>query len=173
MEWSEVAALVVVILTALLGVILTLCTLPGTWLMVLASLLMLLWQPGMFKWYTIAGLAVLAIVAEVFELLSGAVGAKKFGGSRNAAWGAIGGGILGAILGTFLLPIPVVGTIVGAVAGAGGGAMIIERHMNSKSWNDAAKIGTGAAVGRLAAVIIKGSIAAIMAFILIVDAVVK
>ncbi len=171
MEWSEVAALVVVILTALLGVILTLCTLPGTWLMVLASLLMLLWQPGMFKWYTIAGLAVLAIAAEVFELLSGAVGAKKFGGSRNTAWGAIGGGILGAILGTVLFPI--VGTIVGAVAGAGGGAMIVERHMNSKSWNDAAKIGTGAAVGRLAAVIIKGSIAAVMAIILIVDAVVK
>lgn len=167
----EISAIAVVIFMAFLGVILTLVTLPGTWLMVLTTLLMLLWQPGMFKWYTIASLAALALIAEGFEMLSGAVGAKKLGGSSNAAWGAVAGAIAGAILGTFVMPI--IGTIVGAVLGAGGGAMLIERQLNKKSWNDAAKIGTGAAVGRLVAVVVKGSIAGIMALIMIIDAFVK
>lgn len=167
----EISAIAVVIFMALVGVILTLATLPGTWLMVLTTLLMLLWRPDMFSWYTIAGLAALALLAEAFEALSGAVGTKKLGGSTNAAWGAVAGAIAGAILGSFVVPL--LGTIVGAVLGAGGGAMFIERQVNKKSWNDSAKIGTGAAVGRLVAVVVKGSIAGIMAVIMIVDAFVK
>lgn len=172
MQWMDVAAISVVILTALLGLLLTLLTLPGTWLMVLAAPLMNLWQPGMFDWKTISTLAALALLGEAFEMLSGAAGAKKVGGGGKAATGAIVGGIVGAILGTFI-PIPIVGTIVGAVLGAGGGAALAERHWNNKSWNDAARIGTGAAVGRLAAVVVKGSLAAIMAIIMIVAAVLK
>ncbi len=167
----EASAISVVIFMAFLGVILTLVTLPGTWLMVLTALLMLLWQPTMFPWYTIVSLAVLALLAEGFEMLSGAVGTKKFGGSTKAAWGAVAGAIAGAILGSFVVPL--IGTIIGAVLGAGGGAMFIERQVNKKSWNDSAKIGTGAAVGRLVAVVVKGSIAGIMALIMIIDAFVK
>jgi uncharacterized protein YqgC (DUF456 family) len=65
-------------------------------------------------WPTLLVLTALTILAQLLDLVSGAVGAKYFGATR---WGAIGG-ILGAIVGLFFGVIGIfVGPLVGALAG--------------------------------------------------------
>lgn len=65
-------------------------------------------------WTTLVVLTLLMILAQLLDILSGAVGAKYFGATR---WGAIGG-ILGAIVGLFFgLPGIFIGPIVGALVG--------------------------------------------------------
>lgn len=164
-----VLAACVVILGAIIGVVLTLVTLPGIWTMLLIALICKAWQPGLLSWWVLGIGAGLAVLGEVLEFVGSAAGAKSTGGSRAGAVGSVIGGILGAILGTPVFPI--VGTIVGAVVGAGLGAGIAERGVSDRTWGEAWKSGQGAAVGRLASVLIKGVLSVIVALMLCVDAV--
>ena len=122
----------------------------------------------MFSWWTLGACALLAALGELIELAASALGAAKAGGSRAGSCCALGGSIAGAIGGSFFLPP--IGTIVGAVLGAGLGAGLGELYFAGKTWNTAAKIGTGAAVGRLVATVCKIGIAVAVAGTLIVTA---
>lgn len=156
-----------------LGVGLTALTLPGIWLMLLCAGLAQWWhvwqyKTEMFSWWTLGACAALAVIAEVIEMVASALGASKFGATKTGALGAVIGAILGAIIGSFILFF--VGTIVGAAVGAGVGALLIERHIKSRSWEEATKAGTGAAIGRLAATLVKVGIAVVVAVVLSVAA---
>src|SRR5262245_49085193 len=126
-DWPYWIATLGMPLVALLGIALTAITLPGAWLLVVAALAVTLWQPGALSWWTLAALLLLAILGEVIEFLSGALGATKAGGGKHGAIGAIVGSLAGAILG---LPfLPPVGPIIGGALGAAAGAIAGERWL--------------------------------------------
>ncbi len=155
-----------VVLMSLVGIALTLVTLPGAWLMLATAVLCNLWQPGMFNWWTIGVGAGVAVIAEIVELAASAVGAKTTGGSRSGAVGSIVGAMIGAVVGTPFLPP--IGTVAGAVLGAAAGALIAERGIANNNWRGSAKVAGGAAAGRLVATIFKTGAAIIVAGMLIV-----
>jgi uncharacterized protein len=168
-----VFAAITVIIASILGVVLTIFSLPGIWFMLLVGLACkVFWVDELFSWWVLGAVLAIVIIAEISDFATSAIGASKAGGSKSAAWGAVVGSIVGAILGTPLIPIPVVGTIVGAVIGAGLGAVIIELGVHQKTLKDSAKVGGGAAAGRLAAVLIKGTLAVLAAVIFTVAVIV-
>lgn len=102
---------ILLMLAGLVGTVVPL--LPGTVLILCGAVLghFMLHAVG---WATLLGLTALTILAQLLDLVSGAVGAKWFGATR---WGAIGG-ILGAIIGLFFGVIGIfVGPLLGALAG--------------------------------------------------------
>lgn len=104
----------VLMLTGLVGTVVPL--LPGTTIIFAAAVLhyFMLGEAHSVGWWTLGGLLLLTVVSHVLDLISGSLGAKKFGATR---WGAIGG-ILGAIIGLFFGIIGIfVGPLVGVLAG--------------------------------------------------------
>lgn len=158
-------AAVIITLLAPLSVVLVLITLPGTWVLLAVVAVLQAWRGELVEWNTLAWCAGLAIVGELVEFAASALGAAKAGGSKRAALGSIAGALVGAILGTpWLFPI---GPIVGGSLGAGVGALLAERTIATKTWAHSAKVGTGAAIGRLVATACKSAIAAIVAIIVV------
>src|SRR3712207_1503794 len=96
---------ILTLLVMLVGMFLNIIGLPGIWLMIGAV--------GVYAWLTRADnyvgtvslivLVGLGVLAEVVEFLAGSAGAKKAGGSKRSAMGAIVGAIIGGI---FLSVIP-------------------------------------------------------------------
>lgn len=159
-------------LSAVAGTFLTAFTLPGIWFMLLVAGLAQWYTiaaqgDAMFSWWTLAACAVLALLAEIVETTASALGASKAGGSRSAAIASIFGAILGAIVGTIALAfLPIVGTVIGAAVGAGVAALLVEKQLGRRTWADSGRVGAGAAVGRLAAVVAKLGFAVTVGLIL-------
>lgn len=159
----------IVALVGLVGIAATLFSLPGVWLIVGTAALIDLWRPEVFSLRTLIIAALLAIMAEIVELVASGAGAKRAGGAKRSAVGAIVGAIIGAVLGTPFMPI--VGTILGGAVGAGIGAAFMERTKVERTWGDAWRVGQGAAVGRVIATVIKAMFAAAIATFLFVAAI--
>jgi len=126
-ELTIILAITLLVGTLAIGWFLTLLGLPGNWLIVAAAGAYSLWGPQMgaihIGWQVVAGLALLAGIAELLELLAGMWGARRSGGTRRAGWYSLIGSIVGAIAGAIVgLPIPLFGSAIGAVFGAGLGA---------------------------------------------------
>lgn len=153
-----------------LGVVLTLATLPGIWIGIGVALLCWALQTEMFNPWVLGACVALGLLGEAIEFFASAVGSKRAGGSRSGALGSVIGGVLGAIVGTPLIPIPIIGTVIGAVAGAGLGAVVAERGIVKREWGESVKSGTGAAAGRLVSIAVKGSVAAVIAVAITIDA---
>ena len=107
---------------------LTLLGMPGNWLMAAATAVYACLVPAKSSaalgWKTVVALLALAALGEIVELLAGALGVAKAGGSRRGAVMALAGSLLGGMVGIFVgLPIPVIGSVVAAVLFAGLGAM--------------------------------------------------
>ncbi|HLP85654.1 MAG TPA: DUF456 domain-containing protein [Phycisphaerales bacterium] len=149
---------------AMLGVVLTLVTLPGTWLIVLWSLGIAIWQPDVVPWWVVLILIVLAAAGEALEFLASAIGAAKAGASKWGIIFAILGAFIGAIVGMFI--IPVIGAIIFGALGAAAGAVAGEMTFAKRTWEDSKKIATGAAIGRLLSMLAKGLIAVIMGMVI-------
>jgi uncharacterized protein YqgC (DUF456 family) len=135
------------ILLSLAAVALNIISIPGNWVMLLCAVLVSWyskWEAPSLVFLSIMLLVLLA--GEVIETLGSLVGAKKFGASSMAAWGAIGGGLVGGLLG-FLIPIPLIGSIIGAILGAFLVAWCIEL-LKQKPFKDATWAAVGAALGR-------------------------
>jgi uncharacterized protein len=115
-------------------VLLVAVNLPGTWIMLaLAVAIELLDRfyltadpPVTFGWRIIIICAVLAVLGEILEFISGALGTKFGGGTRRGMIWAVIGGIAGAILFTPVIPVPLIGTLIGALIGTFAGAMFGE-----------------------------------------------
>lgn len=92
-------------------------------------------------WTTLIALAVLMILTQALDILSGSLGAKWFGATR---WGAIGG-ILGAIIGLFF---GLIGIFVGPLIGA-----LLGELLGGKGLLPAGKSSWGTVVGTTAGIV--------------------
>lgn len=141
--------------------------LPGTWLQVLGLVAFAaLTDFSVVGAVPIAIVAVLALLGEVIEFALGGRYARKYGGSRRAAWGAILGGLVGAFVG---VPIFLVGSVIGAFVGAFAGAALLELT-RSPDARAALRVGWGAFVGRLVATAAKSAIGVAIAAIALLTA---
>lgn len=105
---------------------------------------------GSVGWGTLLVLTVLAVAAQILDVVSGAAGAKWFGATR---WGAVGG-ILGAIAGLFFgLPGLFIGPLLGAILG---------ELLGGKGILPAGKSGWGTFLGTTAGLVGKLAIAFFM-----------
>lgn len=83
---------------------------------------------------------VLAVVAMLVDNLAASWGARKFGGSKQAMWGALIGGIVG-----LFIPLPPFNLLIGPMAGA----LVAELLFARKTWNEALSSAWGTLVGLL------------------------
>jgi uncharacterized protein YqgC (DUF456 family) len=167
---NVVFALLLVIV--LLGCwLLTLLGLPGNWLMVVATSVYACLTPVVLGWRTVLAVLALAALGEVVELVAGAMGVSKTGGSRRGAVMALAGSILGGILGVVIgLPIPLVGSVVAAVFFAGLGAMagaILGEISAGQKLGASWRIGKAALWGRLAGTLGKILLGAVMILVVV------
>ena len=127
---------VIFVSAGLIGLVLP--AIPGTPLLFL-GLLLAAWAENFLyvSGGTIAILAILAIISYSIDLLAGALGAKKFGASRRASFGAA----LGALVGLFF---GFIGVLIGPFIGA-----FIGELTNRIELNPAARAGFGAWLGFL------------------------
>jgi uncharacterized protein len=140
------AILLIVANTGWLGLVLV--GLPGNWLMIISAGLLDWWTGGtMFSRWTLLFAVALAVLGELAEFAAGLVGARRAGGSRAGAGGALLGGLVGGIVGTFAIPIPVLGSILGACGGAFAGAMGMELAIG-RGVDASIRSGLGAGQGR-------------------------
>jgi len=163
-DWSLWGAAIVFTIASLVGIVLTIITLPGTWLILVCALLTkLFWIHDFMPWWVIIVMGVLALLGEIIEALASGFGAAKTGATKAGAIGAIVGSLLGALGGSaFLFPL---GTIAGACLGAAIGTLLVEVGYARRTFKEGAWAGTGAAAGRFVAILVKGSIAGLMALL--------
>jgi uncharacterized protein len=127
--------------------------LPGHLILLLAAIshrLMLGAESGLNGWSFVM-LILLMAISQTFELLSGAAGAKWFGGTR---WGALGA-LVGSVVGVFFLPF---GLLLGPLVGA----FACELAFAKKASRAAAASGVGSVVGTVAGLVIKGVVGVLM-----------
>ena len=122
-----------------------------------AHWLMLRQESGV-EWWTFVVLAALLILSQVFEFLSGAAGARWFGGTR---WGAAGA-LIGGIAGIFFIPF---GLILGPLIGS----MFCEFVFAKKEVRPATVSGVGSVLGTVAGMVIKIMVGVLMIVWLLVD----
>lgn len=128
--------------------------LPGHLILFMAAVahrLMLGAEGSGLGWGSLVILGVLMAVSQTLEMVSGAAGAKWFGGTR---WGSLGA-LLGAIVGMFFMPF-------GLLAGPLLGALIAEIWWARKAAKPAVISGIGSVVGTLAGMGIKIVIGVLM-----------
>lgn len=163
-----VALLLILILSACWAI--TLFGMPGNWLMVIitavyACLVPVGWRVAV-GWKLVLLLVVLAGLGELIELLAGAAGATRAGGSKRGAALALLGSILGAVVGIFVgLPVPLVGSILAALLFAGLGAMagaIVGEVWAGRDLPRSWRIGKAAFRGRLIGTLAKMIVGGVM-----------
>jgi uncharacterized protein YqgC (DUF456 family) len=148
---------------------------PGNWLMVAVVALYGVLVPGdspaSLGWKTVVTLGVLAALGEILELVAGAAGTARLGGTRRGAAMALAGSVVGSILGMFVgLPVPVVGSLLAAVLFAALGATvgaIIGEIRAGQTFAQGWRIAQGAFWGRLTGTLGKLLIGAIMIAVVI------
>lgn len=175
MDWLLYLVATFFVFSGAVCVLLVAINLPGTWIMlglaVVIELLDRLYlttdEPVTFGWRVLGVCLALAIVGEVLEFISGAVGTKVGGGTRRGMTGAIVGGIIGAIVFTPLLPVPLIGTLVGALVGTFAGAMFGEISAEQpRTMRGSILPASGATFGRVLGTAGKVGIAVVMWLVL-------
>lgn len=138
----------------LAALVLNLVGLFGNWvLLVVFSVAGLLTGFEHFGGWTLGILLGLAVLGEILEAISSAVGTARYGGGKGAMTASLAGCLLGALAGTAVLPL--VGTLIGACLGAFAAAALYEYLMMDKSLDSALHVGFGAALGRVAGLFLK------------------
>ena len=135
-------AAILLIIVGLAGTILP--ALPGT-ILVLAGIVLGAWLDDFtrVKWWVVAIIAVLAIVAWVTDYLATVMGAKKAGASTLAIVGAALGTIAGIFMGLIgVLFMPFVGAVIG-------------EYIAQKNAKQAAKVGLATWLGLLIGTVVK------------------
>ena len=110
------------------------------------------------EWWTFVALLALLALSAGLEFLSGAAGARWFGGSRWGAFGAVCGGIAGL----FFMPL---GLVLGPLAGA----FLMEWLVKRKKVREATVSGIGSALGAATGLAVKVALAFVMAAYLVAD----
>ena len=155
--------------------LISLAGVPGNWLMIGSSLLfdwLVIRDQDVFVLWTVIAVVAIAVIGELIEIIAGALGAKKFGGTKRASIGALLGAVLGAILGTiFLAFIPIIGTIIGAVFGAFSCATLMELS-GGRTRQESIRAGQGAALGHMTGNLTKFGLGCVIWIILLVAVIV-
>lgn len=157
------------ILLCVAGVMLAALQLPGTWVIVVATA-GYAWLVGWggFGVKLTGALIGLALLGELIEFAMGGILARRSGGSRRAAWGAIIGGFAGMFL--FTVPVPLIGTVVGGVLGCFAGAVLAELTLHD-DLGRSTRVGVWSAVGRVAGLVTKTAISFAMAAVAVGSAI--
>jgi uncharacterized protein YqgC (DUF456 family) len=143
--------LILTALLCLLGLLLSMLTFSGMWLVLLAALITM-FSIGFPSLGTLVVFALLCLAAEGFEALAGFLGVQKRGGSKLAGFAALIGGLVGAGIGTGIFPI--LGTFAGMLIGSFGAAFLVEwNRLNHHG--QAAHIAWGTVWARLAVLFLK------------------
>jgi uncharacterized protein YqgC (DUF456 family) len=167
MEWVYYAILAVFLIC---GLVLNVVTLPGNWLILLATLIYgwrTDWAHAGLK--TGIALFVLATIGEIVEFFAAGAATGKVGGSKWGTVCAIVGGLLGGIFLTALIPIPVFGTLIGVLVGTFLGAAAGEM-ISGKTFDKSMLIGAVATKGRLYGTLLKLGFGIIMFILALVAA---
>ena len=146
--WIVTGSLLIV---GLVGCVLP--ALPGHLFILLAAVgYRLMEGPGAgIAWWGFGILVLLMAISQVFEIVSGSLGTRWFGGSK---WGAAGA-LIGGIVGLFFLPF---GILLGPLIGA----FSFEMAFAKKETRDSAVSGVGSVVGTLAGIVIKVIVGVLM-----------
>ncbi len=126
--------------------------------LIYAGLVVLAWSENFVHvgWVTLTVLGLLALLSYGVDMLAASLGAKKFGASPRAVWGAA----LGAVAGLFFgLP----GIVLGPFAGA-----VIGEFSGKASAKDATHAGIGATLGLLFGALLKIALAFTMLGVFVV-----
>jgi uncharacterized protein len=131
---------------------------PGTTIIVAATIIhrLVLGAEKSIGWNTIAVLVLLTLLSYVFDFLGSYFGAKYFGATKWAAFGAIIGALIGLFFG-------IVGLFAGPVLGAVAGELVAGKRMI-----DAGRAGWGSLLGSLGATVAKLIIALTMISIFLI-----
>jgi len=165
MIWLYYIAL---ILLTFAGLALVTVTLPGLWIMTASAAIFALVSHGHRPGNKILlTLIILSAIGEILEFTAGGAAARRAGGGRNAAIGALIGGIVGGIVGSFLLPLIL--TIVGICIGSFVGAAGLELLGGGEPIHSL-QVGWGAAKGRFVGVVLKLGVGIVMALLILVTA---
>jgi uncharacterized protein YqgC (DUF456 family) len=157
---ADLPAVLLLVVSLLIGLLLIPFGLPGLWLMLL-GLVGYGWLTD-FRTLSAVGLALafaLALVGEAVEAWLGFHFARRYGGSSRAGWGALIGGLIGAIVG---VPVPLLGSVIGGFLGAFVGAALFE-YSRARQTGAAARSGWGAVLGRATAAAVKMAIGIVIA----------
>ncbi|PXF58975.1 MAG: DUF456 domain-containing protein [Deltaproteobacteria bacterium] len=158
MDSVSVIILIIGVLLVFVGLIgLILPILPGPAL-IFAGLVLAAWAEDFAHVgsMTIAILAVLAILAHAIDFIAGAFGAKKFGASRWASFGALIGVVVGVFFGF-------IGVLIGPFIGAFLGEFMAKYHIHS-----ATRAGIGSWLGVILGTAAKVTLGFVMIVIFIV-----
>ena len=163
----ELVGIVILGVTALIGLALIPLGLPGLWVMV-GGVLAYGWLTG-FRTMSVATIAVVLAIAFLGEIIESWLGfrfAKRYGGSSRSGWGALIGGLVGAVIG---VPVAIIGSVIGAFLGSFIGAALFE-FSYSRHAGVATRAGWGAVVGRAAAAAAKIALGLIITVIALFSA---
>lgn len=144
------------IIAGFVGLILP--ALPGIPL-IYAGLVVLAWSENFAHvgWITLTVLGVLALLSYGVDLLAASFGAKRFGASPRAVWGAALGTLVGLFFG---LP----GILLGPFAGA-----VIGEFSGKASTKEAMHAGLGATLGLVFGALLKIALAFTMLGVFVID----
>ena len=158
---------ILLILFAVCALALVVVTLPGLWVMTAAAAIYaLLTHERHIGFKSLAALFVLSLGGEILEMTAGGAAARKAGGERRAAIGALLGGIAGGIIGSLVFPLVL--TIVGVCLGSFVGAAGFE-FLGGGETAHSLGVGWAAAKGRFVGVMMKLVVGIVM-FLLVVIA---
>ena len=160
MGFLEILGIALLVLVLIGGFIAVVFGLPGTWIILGASIV--------YGWFTdfavitvklLVLLFAIAAIAELTEFGASVWGARRYGGTKKAMLGTLLGGLVGAIA---LSPLMFgLGSIVGAFFGAFVGAFFVT-YLEERKMSDATRVGWGAFLGRVFATVFKGAAAVTM-----------
>jgi len=144
--WVLTATLMLV---GLVGVVVPL--LPGTTLILIATVIHKLILPNDLSWLVIGFIALFWALSILADIAGVILGTKWFGGSKWGMAGASGGALVGVF---FSLPALILGTIVGAMAA--------EKLVAKKTGQQALRSGFGAATGFVISTVARLACAGVM-----------
>jgi uncharacterized protein YqgC (DUF456 family) len=149
---------IVVFAVGLIGTVLPIF--PGTTIILAAAVIhrMMLGPEKSIGWKSIALLVLLTLASFAFDFLGSYFGARYFGATRWAAFGAVVGAVVGIFFG-------IMGLFVGPVIGAVAGEFIAGKRMI-----DAGRAGWGSLLGNLGAMVGKLLIGLVMIAVFLVSA---